>query len=198
MLRGLVRLIGELSKKRTQTRPSRSSVQDNALIESFAIKTRNVILFLLGERVRELGRFKGPHKNDITAEGLVGNSAEWMSVFDCVLANDKQFLAKTLTQANKQVAHLTEGRSVMVERITWEVTKIWNTLHPLIKKFEELIGNELEYREVEYSSFANITRTTQGGITSVTLPPELPKGVEVVTFDPSDTSEKDREEEGDS
>jgi hypothetical protein len=101
-----------------------------ALIESFAIHTRNLIDFL----------YKDPIKDDITAGYFLDDQEIWRSK----RPEKSSFLGDIRFRANKEVVHLTGTRYDVneVESKPWPYSKIANEINQIFREFIQLVPSQ--------------------------------------------------------
>jgi hypothetical protein len=101
-------------------------VVKNALVESFAFHLRNLIDFLY---------HPSPKPNDVVAKHFMDDPIQW----EAILPQQSQNLRGRKTQADKQVAHLTEARKAGTHPDkNWLVGHLIQEMTPLFKLF---VGN---------------------------------------------------------
>lgn len=111
----------------------------NALIESFAIHTRNLIDFLYP---------RSYNHDDIIAQDFFNNPMEWKRRRGQLSKN----LREARERADKEIAHLTQGRiSGTPRRKFWDITKVGNEIKEKISIFiEDADRNRLSERVIGF------------------------------------------------
>jgi hypothetical protein len=120
---------------------SKAIIIRNALLESFAIHTRNLIDFFYQDK---------PNSDQVIAQDFFDNGDLWVQQ----RPTKSQFLKKTSIRVHKEVAHLSYDRlKVTSEKKEWKWINIAAEIGKVLKKFHELVPDSRVSNDFDKISF---------------------------------------------